>query len=307
MRNLSIVSICSIILAQSTIADFSFKKIYHTFIPPKLHQETIYEKINPKMASLLSVKNDCGNVTVSADKNETLIALKVTKKSPLAERLSKLAYKQAANAQEILIEHPGTELQDYESIDFDIIVPQRLAQTITTKSGNIISKDCTTPARLSTTQGNIEVYNAHNSTDAITQEKGMVTFYHPHARVKAQTQNGNITIFDSHHSVIASTQNGNIKLEAKDVPSTATINLSSVSGTIAAQLPSEVNADVQAYTKYGTITCDHMITLKPFTTQLNRQAWRRLQKEIEGTLGSGEAQIKLSSVKSDIKLLEAKA
>lgn len=307
MRNFSIVSICSIILVQSTIADFSFKELYHTFIPPKLHQETVYEKINPKTASLLMVKNECGNVTVAADKNETLIALKVTKKSPQLERLPKLTYKQSVNGQELCIEPTTAELQKHESIDFDIIVPQRLAQTIMTQKGNILSKDCATPSRLSTTQGNIEVCNAYNSVDASTQEKGSIIFMSPQARIKAQTHNGNITIFNSHHSVIASTQNGNIKWHAKEVPSTSIINLASVSGTISAHLPPEVNADLQAYTERGTITSDHLITLKPFTTQLNRQAWRRLQKEVEGTLGSGEAQIKLSSVKSDIKLLEAKA
>lgn len=307
MRNFSIVSICSIILVQSTIADFSFKKLYHTFIPPKLHQETIYEKINPKSASVLLVKNNCGNVTVAADKNETLVALKVTKKSPLAERLSKLAYKQTGNSQELLIEHAATDLQDYESIDFDIIVPQRLAQTIITKTGNILSKDCATPALLTTAQGNIEIYNAHNSVVASTQEKGTITALSPHARFTAQTNNGNITILDSHHSVVANSHYGNINWTAKEVPSTSIINLASISGTISAHLPPEVNADLQACTKQGTITSDQMITFKPFTTQLNRQAWRRLQKEVEGTLGSGEAQIKLSSVKSDIKLMEAKA
>ena len=132
----------------------------------------------------------------------------------------------------MLIEHAGTDLQEYESIDFDIIAPQRLAQTVTTKTGNILCKDCTTPSRLSTTQGNIEVCNAHNSVDTTTNEKGVIIFSNPQARAKAQTFNGNISIFDSRHSVIASTKNGNIKLYAKEVPSTSIINLSSVSGTI---------------------------------------------------------------------------
>lgn len=303
MRNISFVSICSIILVQSTIADFSFKKLYHTFIPPKLHQETVYEKINPKTAGLLSVKNECGNVNICSDKNETLVALKVTKKSPHQERLAQLCYKQQIIGQELIIEHNGQNLQEYESIDFDIIVPQKLAQTITTKTGNILSKDCTSPSRLSTINGNIEVCNAHNSVDAITHEKGVIAFINPHSRVKGQTHNGNIRIYNSFHSVIANTQNGNIQLLAKEVPSTALIDRASVSGSVTAHLPAEVNAEVYAYTERGTITSDHMITLKPQTIQLNRYAWKRLQKEIEGTLGSGEARIKLSSKKNDIKLL----
>lgn len=307
MRNLSIVSICTIILAQSTIADFSFKKLYHRVIPPKLHQEVVYENINPKTASLLSIKNECGNIVTTTDKNEPLVLLKITKKSPAPDRLKGLTYAHSLNGQELLIESNSKELQEHESIDFDIVVPQKLTQSVSVNHGNVIAKDILMPTRLVTRQGSIEVSNAHNSIDAQVEDKGGITIRNTHARTKAQTQSGTITIYDSHHSVIAHTHQGGIILYAKQVPSTSTISLNSVYGTIAAHLPPDVNADVQAFTKYGTITSDHLITLKPQTTQLNRTAWKRLQKEIEGTLGSGEAQIKLSSVKSDIKLLEAKA
>lgn len=307
MRNLSFVSICSIILVQSTIADFSFKQLYHRVIPPKLHLENAYEKINPKIASLLTIKNECGNVITSTDNTEPLVLLKITKKSPHPDRLKELSYKHSINGQELIIESMSKELKEYESIDFDIVVPQKLAQSVSVTNGNIHAKDTMTPTRLSSTKGSIEISNTNNSVDAITQQKGNITVRNSHARTKAQTNTGNINIYDSYHSVVATTQHGSILLYAQEVPSTCTISLNSVYGTITAHLPPDVNADIQAFTKFGTITSDHMITLKPQTTQLNRQAWKRLQKEIEGTLGSGEAQIKLSSMKSDIKLVEIKA
>lgn len=307
MRNVSIVSICIIILTQSTIADFSFKKWYHRVIPPKLHQEVVYEKINPKTASLLCVKNECGAIVTATDKNEPLVLLKITKKSPTPERLKALTYAHSLNGQELIIQNSSKELLEHESIDFDIVVPQKLAQSVSAHKGNVLAKDIQMPTRLHTNSGSIEVVNAHNSIDAQVEDKGSITVRNTHARTKVQTNSGAISIYDSHHSVIAQTNQGGIMLYAKQVPSTATISLNSVYGTIAAHIPPDVNAEVQAFTKYGTITSDHLITLKPQTTHLNRQAWKRLQKEIEGTLGSGEAQIKLSSVKSDIKLLEAKA
>ncbi len=302
----SLITISSLIVTPSALADFSFKTLYHKIIPPKLYEETVYEKINPKSASLLTVKNECGNVNVSVDSHESLVSLKVTKKSPEPDRLPQLCYKHAITGQELLIEHAGEELKEHESVDFEIIAPQKLTQSLKTTRGNISTKDMATPTCLSTTHGSIEVCNAHNRVDAISQEKGAITFTCPHALVKAQTNTGNITIYDSYHSVIASTTNGAIKLYAKEVPSTSIINLSSVSGTIATYLPPEVNADVQAFTKQGTVTSDHFITLKQKTTQLNRNTWKQLQKEVEGTLGSGEARISLSSVKSDIKMMELK-
>ena len=301
------VCIFSIIYTQSTIAEFSFKKILNSVMPSKIIQDTIFEEYNPKQASLFTLQNKRGNITISTDNSQKTIFLKAIKKAYKPEDLSKLTFQQKTNGQEFIIEITYDAATIDGSIDFEIIIPSQLALNVSTEEGSVTIKNTNAPARISTAKGTIEVINAHNSVDAITHEKGSITFHKPSGRIKAQTNSGNIFIHDAQSTVIADTHYGSIEMYAKEVPSTSTINLTTISGSIMLHLPPDVNADLKAYTKHGMITSDHFITLKPQTTQLNRQAWKRLQKQINGIIGTGEAQIKLSSVRSDIKLLEIKA
>jgi hypothetical protein len=271
-----------------------------------MHQEVIFEEHAPQKASLLTVKNKSGNITIKTDSQHDTIFLKATRKSYEKEDLTKVTFKCKVQGQEIFVEAQyDTQIVD-GIIDFDLVVPHTLAINVHTDEGSVKICQSHSPIKASTEKGAIEIVHAHNSVDATTHEKGAITFYQPEGRIKAQTTNGNIVVFDAQNSVIANTNYGSIEFFAKEIPSTSSIKLASNSGSIVLHLPPDVNADLQASTKYGTITSDHFITLKPHTTQLNRTAWKRLQKEVEGTLGSGEAQIIVSSVRSDIKLLEAK-
>lgn len=301
-----IFSIFSILANTNTITAFSFKKLYTSFIPSKMHQEVIFEEHASPKASLLTVKNKAGNITIKTDSQHDTIFLKATKKSHEKEDLSKVTFKYSIQGQEAIIEaNYDTQVID-GIIDFDLVVPQKLAVNAHTDDGLIKIGQPHSPVKASTDKGAIEIVNPQSSVDVLTQQKGAITLFNPQGRVKAQTNNGTITIFDAQNSVIANTNYGSIEFFAKEIPSTSSIKLTSNAGAIVLHLPPDVNADLQASTKYGTITSDHFITLKPHTTQLNRTAWRRLQKEIEGTLGSGEAQIFVSSVRSDIKLVETK-
>jgi DUF4097 and DUF4098 domain-containing protein YvlB len=181
-----------------------------------------------------------------------------------------------------------------------------MAFTVNTLDGDTYIKDAHAPLRVSSQKGSITLVNPHNAVEAQSHIKGNIALYNPQGRIKAETNNGNISIFDAQSSVIADTQTGSIEMFAREVPSTSTIKLATVSGNIMLHLPPDVNADLQASTKQGTVTSDHFITLKPQTTQLNKYTWKRIQKQVDGTIGSGEAQIKLSSVKSNIKVLETK-
>ena len=302
-----ILCIFTIIYNQSTIAEFSFKKIYNYVIPSKTLQDTVFEEYNPKKATLFTLKNKNGNITITTDETQKTIFLKAIKKAFKAEDLPKLTFEQKITGQECIIAITyNTESID-GSIDFEIIIPAQLAINVNTHEGTVVVKNTHGPARISTQWGNIEVINAYNAVDASTQEKGTITFHKPQSRIKAQTNSGNIFIHEAQGTVIADTHYGSIEMYAKEVPSTSAIKLTTISGSILLHLPADVNADLQASTKQGIITSDHFITLKPQTTQLNRHAWKRLQKQVDGILGTGEAHIKLSSVKSDIKLLEIKA
>jgi putative adhesin len=302
-----IVCISSIFVSSNTITAFSFKKLYTNFIPGKLHQEVIFEEHAPQKAALLTVKNKAGNITIKTDSQHDMIFLKATKKTSEKEDLTKVTFKSIAQGPEFVIEATYDNQEVKGTIDFDLIVPQKLAVNAHTNDGLVRICQSQCPVKASTTKGSIEVVNAHNSVDVTTHQKGAITLYQPEGRIKAQTNNGTITIHDAQSSVIANTNHGSIEFFAKEIPSTSSIKLATNSGSILLHLPPDVNADLQASTKYGTITSDHYITLKPHTTQLNRTAWKHLQKKVDGTLGSGEAQIIVNSIKSDIKLIEVKA
>lgn len=300
-----IISILTILGSSTINAEFSFKKMYHYVIPEKQHEEIIYEEYNPKKALVCTIKNKRGNVLVKTHSNN-LILVKATKRLAQTQDLSLLTFTHSITDQEFLLAANYDDTLIDGSIDFEIVVPQKIAVNVHTFNGSIFAKDVYNPFKAITDTGSIDIVNAHNTVDAHIHAKGTILIKNPGASIQAHTQSGNISIYDAHASVFANTHNGTISLFAKDVPSTSTINLATVSGSILLHLPPDVNADIQAYTKNGTIVSDHFITLKPQTTQLNSKAWRRLQKQVEGTIGSGEAQIKLTSVRSDIKLLEMK-
>ena len=307
MRRISlIICIFSIIYLQNTIDAFSFKKMYQYVIPPKLHEEIVYEEYPTQKLSKCTLKNKQGNIRVKTDKQDKIF-LKAIKKSADPQTVNKLTFSHKTVGQELVIQSSYDELTLDGMIDFELIVPQKLALNLATNEGTINTKDTYAPLAASTQKGSIEAAQVYHTLDAHTDIKGDIFIRNPHKQVKAHTTNGNIYIYDAQESIIAHADYGTVQMFAKEVPSTSSIKLTTISGTILLHIPADVNADLQASTKYGTITSDHFITLKPQTTQLNKQAWKRFQKQIDGVLGSGEAQIKLSSVKSNIKLLEMKA
>ena len=132
---------------------------------------------------------------------------------------------------------------------------------------------------LSADTGDITIYKAQQPVTASIFTKGSIDIEHAHNTVKATTKNGDIDIRDAHNSVIAHTQQGAIHHHSYRVPSTAKIELMSDYGSITAQLPPEVNAEVQAHTKKGMVTCEHSITMHPFTTTITKDTFDRLKRE----------------------------
>ena len=106
--------------------------------------------------------------------------------------------------------------------------------------------------------------------------------------------------------VTLSNDNGKIKASCKIVPQGSTIKLDAP-GAITLQLPEDVNADIQAESEQGSIICDHYITIKPFITQLNPKAWTQFKRNINGTIGSGNAQICLHSASGNSKIAKLTA
>lgn len=304
-KQLVLSLICTIIIHNNTISAFSLKKIYNSIIPQKELKEVVYEEYTLPNGTL-TVKNKRGTIQIKTGWDTDKIFLKAIKRTYSEEELPILTFMHTNSTAGINIHTNYDESIVQGSIDFELLVPHTIIAHIFTQEGNIIVNTVNNPLVLQSNYGSIEVTQARNTVHATVTQAGSITIHQPHAAVYAQTSSGGISIYDAQASVFATTESGSLQCHCRKIPSTAIIKLTTDSGAINLFLPPDVNASLQAETKYGTITSQQFITIKPFTTQLNKDAWKRFKKEISGTFGTGEAQIKLNSQNGFIKILEEK-
>src|SRR5262249_35148041 len=109
---------------------------------------------------------------------------------------------------------------------------------------------------------------------------------------EAYTVNGSVKLSTTGLAV-ASTVNGsvNVTMGRADWPNGASFK--TVNGEIKLSLPSVVDANLHAETLNGTIRSDFPIT----TTQVSR-------RRLDGTIGNGGRDLKLSTVNGSIRLLK---
>lgn len=297
---LLILILCTIMF-QFSITAFSFKKIYSFFIPE--HHETLVHKeytINSK--GTLEIENFNGNIQIKTAWNQNTIFLKAIKKSPTEEQL------QSMHIIDNIIDKNTIQIKTHEqdknngSIDLFLIVPTDISVHLHTKNGMIKIRTFNGNITAQTQNGDIELYQTTNTVNAST-ENGSIIISYALGNIHATTKNGNIEISQCSKSVIAHAPNGRITVKCKEVPPTSKIQLTAY-GNIHVHIPHNTNAEIQAYTKNGTATTEQPITLKPQTLTLNSHAWSQFKHSINGTLGTGEAIIKINSSNGHIKILD---
>jgi DUF4097 and DUF4098 domain-containing protein YvlB len=119
----------------------------------------------------------------------------------------------------------------------------------------------------------------------VTQSTGDVTINGVENDVDVSLEKGSIDIKGTAKTVIAKTGNGSITLRQRKLTDTNSIFLQAHKGNIALYLPSETPALLQANVGKGTIMSDHPVTMT-LTTKLNKQAWKRLERDVSGTIGT---------------------
>jgi len=201
--------------------------------------------------------------------------------------------------------HKNNTSKNYKySVDYELIIPSSLTVKLATKQGNIKIKRTKGSITAHTNKGEIKI-SENNGAITANSHNGNIIISQSNGDIQAIAKNGNITIDGSLKSVNAETEYGYIKSICKDIPSIGSINLSTKSGNISLALPKTTNADIKASTKKGRLTSEHLITVKPQTVTLDKKTWQRFKREVDGTLGSGEAIIKLSSNHGNIKILKS--
>lgn len=110
---------------------------------------------------------------------------------------------------------------------------------------------------------------------------------------KISAVNGNVMASNLRGTANLSTVNGQVNADFDRVDGSSKINLGTVNGTVSLIIPSDVNATIKADSLNGNITNDFGLPVRK---------GQYVGRDLYGRVGSGEAQIKLSSVNGRLSI-----
>lgn len=311
MTKQSLVSIPLIIILALPLTShcFSFnswieqtKTKLRSVFAPSNHTQVVQKDIKKTTQKTLVVENMHGSVKIKTDWNQDTISVKAVKTAS-EENLQKISIiMDAKNPDTITLKTVYSQPDVAGTVDYTLMVPKNMTVRLKTAHGNIRVKRFDGHIWATTDSGTIEIAHVSQTITAMINEWGSISIDQCKGSINAFTHNGTIEINKALGSVVASTDKGNILFDAQEIPSTSSIELDAA-GTLVVYLPEETNAHVRAQTLSGKITSEHTITLASQTTKLNDQTWAQLRRNIEGTIGTGEAEISLASQNGSIKIL----
>lgn len=110
---------------------------------------------------------------------------------------------------------------------------------------------------------------------------------------KVSAVNGDVTATNLRGAASLSTVNGKVSADFESVDRASKINLSTVNGNVSLVLPSDVNATVKADSLNGNISNDFGLPVRK---------GQYVGRDMYGRIGTGETQIKLSSVNGPLSV-----
>jgi hypothetical protein len=270
-----------------------------------------YEDIKQKVYQDLSINsiaitNINGPITITTGWKKDIISLKATKRAKKETDLNniKIVNTIQNNQLEITSRHVNPKLVGL--VEYELIVPASLnINLVITENGNVCINDINGTINV-VANDNITITNTNQAVSARTLKKGSISITNAQGAVNAQSHHGNIYGENIAHNFTAQSTSGKINVTYKTLPAASTVDLKTTSGNIVLALPTDTNAEIRGKTTHGTLISDHSITLKPYATQLNNMAWNKFKKEVEGTIGLGQATIALNSISGNVKIAEVK-
>lgn len=304
-KNLYMILFVTIIIL--TTINCTAKTSFHEKIKKILHSNSA-EKIDQKefpatSISSLSLTHINGSITIKTGPKKSLF-LRTIKRARKESLLDSLEVVTQINNNHLAITTKNNNKRNAGSVEYELIIPASLDVAINNSGyGNISIKDVHGEIDI-VTHDNITIINPKKLASMQTLKKGSISIVNAHGPIEAYTQQGNITGENITHNCDARSTSGKITLTYKKLPETSSINLTTTSGNIMLALPAETNAAIFGNTTYGTFMSEHDITLKPYTTKLNKTAWSQFTKNVDGTLGTGDATIQIKSTKGNVRILE---
>lgn len=253
----------------------------------------------------LSLNTINGSVTIKTGPKKSLFlrTIKRVRKEPMLDMLEVIT---EICGNHLAITTKNNNKKKTGSVDYELIVPASFDIAITiTGNGTVFIKDVQGAIDVVSCD-DITIINSKKLVSAQSCKKGSITVISPNGPVEAYTQQGNIIGENIVHNFDARSTSGKIDITYKNVPATSSAHLITTSGNITLALPTGTNAEIYGQTMHGTLMSDHEITIKSYATPLNKIAWNKFKKEVDGILGSGEASIDLRSTSGNIKIVETK-
>jgi hypothetical protein len=140
------------------------------------------------------------------------------------------------------------------------------------------------------------VVPADVSANITISEQGSITIVSAPRNLILHTHHGEInatTYTDG--SVKANTDQGSITITCEAFSPTSSLLCTAPQGAITLYLPPLAQARIEARSQKASIQSQIPIIFDSFTTKLEKNTWKQLQRQVKGTLGEGEAPITLSA------------
>lgn len=132
---------------------------------------------------------------------------------------------------------------------------------------------------------------------------GSIKVMNAGAPVYATSTTDSIKVIQAYSSVHAKAPQGKIKIKQRTL-SKATSLFADAYSDVTLLLSRNHNADIHAKALQGKVDIKLFVTLEPITTQLTKETWNRLMKDVHVKLGDGGATITLESTKGSILVNE---
>lgn len=140
------------------------------------------------------------------------------------------------------------------------------------------------------------VVPADTSVSVSVNEQGSITIVSAPRTLKLHTQHGEITgTTYTDGAIQANTEQGSIIITCEAFSPTSSLLCTAPQGTITLYLPPMVQARLEAKSQRASVLSQLPITFDAFTTKLEKNTWKQLQKKVKGLLGEGDAPITLTA------------
>lgn len=113
--------------------------------------------------------------------------------------------------------------------------------------------------------------------------------------LQIHTVSGDVDAATAKGPVTAESMNGNVHIRVESFGDTGRVSASTINGSVTAELPAQLDADVEAKTVNGSIVTDYPLTVNG----------KYAGHDVAGTVGRGGRKVSLTTVNGSIKLKKA--